>query len=127
MLEKYAGSIYQLLAPMLPPAWDKIALLGKVTDTSYEFVYYVHSKGSNGYQQCYAMAHEGRISGKQLSAAFDRLFEICLKARAEIEPGQRIWTNFTFLLNNVGDFSIDFGYGDYTAGVSDEWKAKYLV
>ena len=127
MLEKYAGSIYQLLAPVVPQGWEKLALLGKVTDTSYEFVYYVRCKDEDQYQQCFAMAREGKVSRRQILDAFGKLFDICRKARAEIEPGQKVWTNFTFLLNNDGDFSIDFGHGDYKAGVSDEWEAKYLI
>ena len=126
MLEAYINNFYGLLLTYLPSGWKKMAFLGRVKPGFYDFVFYVKEEGSDKYRQCFVLARDGVIDGAGLRKAFADIYELCLKAQRQMEEGQRIWRSFTLLLDNEGNFSIDYSYEEPAPGVPDAWKERYL-
>ena len=121
MLEKYAESLIAELTPFLPEKWERVVLHGSIEESSSDFIYY--TRIHNDYKSSLDYIREKKITMRQLSDVFERLWKICRLAQNSAEG--TVWRNFTFVVDNTGHFSIDYGYEE--AGVTSDWKEKYLV
>lgn len=127
MLEKHAQELYKLMAPIVGKPWVRIVLHGAVSASSYQFDFYFRRRAGEGYLKCYDVAPLDA-----LIPVFAGMARICRGAQSELRKSPEgasgdVWSGFTFVLTNDGDFRIHYEYGEQAAALDSAWRERYLV
>ena len=135
-MARKAEEIYQALAnqlnDLIPEQWEKVFLYVEDWDDS-STAYFFH----------YPPEGTGPVLSHDIPERFDmdpddsemkeyKLGETGLSLqRVFREEGKEPWTSFTFILEESGQFKVDYGYEDLSEvdprEQRDAWKARYGI
>lgn len=113
--------IFNRIQDLLPDEWEKVVFYAEYDQGSYLMKYYV-KLGTGDFTDCYDMG----ISPDTLDDIFETIDGM-------IEPEwnklKDKWSNMTMVIDQKGEFKVDFGYESFGSEYSkfqDEWSLKYL-
>lgn len=135
MFEEKLNEIYNKIAntlnEMIPELWKKIYMYGEVVDGAKEAYFYYYPEGENQPIYSQDIPKLFNISKTEyynvLLELVDNITELWEEFKNnDLEP----WTNLTFILENTGEFNIDYDYTDLSETDPIEqhtvWEYKYL-
>lgn len=120
------NSVFQqmgdVLVEILPIHWERVCLLGSISQSSYEFSFYVKVDGN--YQQCFELQSQFGISRTKVSESFAQLYQL-----TKLDETLLSCPSFTLTITNHGQFHLDYDYDQIEDIVERErcWRAKYLT
>ena len=115
-------NVAENLLKVLPKNWEKVYLYSQITESSYEFFFYVKINGV--FVQCFELEKDYGISKKHLRDVFKSLNIII---RPDYE--EKKWFVMSYFLTNTGKFDVDYEYEDYsekTFEYKQHWIKKYI-
>lgn len=135
MFEDKLNEIYNKIADtlneMIPELWGKIYMYGEVSEGAKEVYFYYYPEGSSKPVYSQDITKLFNISKteyyNELLQLIDNITELWEEFKStDLEP----WTNLTFVLENNGEFNIDYDYTDLSEADPIEqhtvWEYKYL-
>lgn len=119
------STVYQQISDeiikVLPNNWQKVCLFGTLSQSSYEFFFYV--KVNNEYVQCFSLENVSNIKRNEVSKVFRRLYDVLKSDKMVLSSN-----GFTFVMTADGKFHVDYEYNeiDNIIAYTNTWKKKYL-
>ena len=116
--------VYEALAPLLPPWWQKVILRAAYTEGSYSIQYYV--AGPDG-KPADCRSLPGTSEAQRLRT-FSAIHKILAEARRDL-AGKDRWSVLTMVFDQSGAFQTDFCYediGETFPAFLEAWERRYL-
>ena len=118
-----AESIYNELVKF-DVAWDKVVFYAEISKDNYMMEFYMPDKNGK-YVKCYNIDN---ITDEELNKAFEQIFNAVNPIWLNLDEKNQ-WSNLTFIVDNEGNFQINYDYTDLTENCYEyrkQWKNKYL-
>lgn len=116
--------IFDMIQPMLPEKWNKMALYVAYTSGSYSMkVYTADEKGI--YTDCFSVKG---INKAKLIKLFMDIDKVLAPVRDALEDNSK-WSVMTMLVDSKGKMKTEFDYSDISKtsiAYEQSWRDKYL-
>lgn len=123
IIEKKLEDIANLLLDVIPQEWERTIFFCEISKYSYLYKYWIQ-KEDGEIIDCYNVD----ISESDIDTAFDEVDDIVRPEWEKLTDNEK-WTNFTFIFDEEGQFTIDYDYTDLTECKYEYrilWEYKYL-
>lgn len=115
-MERQLNTLYNKLAQhinnMIPVEWDKIYLLGSVTeDKAYSSIFYFVESETQKTIRGYDIINKYSIPENIWKYLWQQMMDIVLEINnCFCKNGQESWNEMIFIIDKYGEFNIDFNY-----------------
>lgn len=116
--------IYEKIKAVIPNGSEKIVTFAAVSVTSYEIYFY--SFNGEKYEQCFALAEQGRLDGNELDVAFHEIARIIREAKEFREDKYNIAT-IIVTKSGVKMHTEYYEKDVHLYKVKKEWGKTYLA
>lgn len=121
----------EILNNLIPVPWKKIYLYAEVSDDSRQVFFYFYPEEKNVPIYSLDIIDKYNVEEQYFEELEDELYDVFTELWDVFErQKQEKWTNLTFILDNSGEFNIDYNYNDLAEADSYEqqiiWEYKYL-
>lgn len=130
-MEQIYGKIANLLNDLIPEDWDKVYMYGEALEDTGIVYFFYHSIGKDEYVYSHYIPEIADMPQYEYYKCLEQLVDNIRELQNEFRKnGQDVWTNLTLMLENTGEFKIDYDYTDLS-DVSDYkrqiiWEYKYI-
>lgn len=130
-MEELYQNAAEILNNMIPVPWKKIYLYAEVSEDSRQVIFYFYPEDKNVPIYSLDITNNFNVEEQYLDDLEDELYETFTELWDEFEKQkQEKWTNLTFILDNSGEFNIDYKYNDLSEVDSYEqqiiWEYKNM-
>jgi uncharacterized protein (TIGR01741 family) len=121
----------EILSNLIPVPWKKIYLYAEVSDDSRQVFFYFYPEDKNAPIYSLDIINKYNVEDQFFEELEDELYDVFTELWNLFEiQKQEKWTNLTFILDNSGEFNIDYNYNDWAEADSYEeqiiWEYTYL-
>lgn len=116
--------VFDIIQPVLPEDWKKMALFVGYTAGSYTMKYYTCDE-MGVYTDCF---NQKNINKAQLIKLFISIDKVVGAERKKLDEKNK-WSVMTMLVSKDGNMKTDFDYSDIsenTIAYEQKWKENYI-
>ncbi len=112
-MEDIYGKLANKINEMIPENWTKVLLYAQIsTEVSVVYFYY-YPENNNSPIYSLDIPRKFGINKATFNAVKYKIIELLKMLQEEFGKNkQPLWTNLTFILENTGEFKIDYNYDD---------------
>jgi uncharacterized protein (TIGR01741 family) len=101
------------IAGMMPDEWTKIYLYAEILSDSRTLYFFFQRASDNEIIHFLRIPDRYKVNERIFDRMHHEAIEIAVQLHDEFKANyEKVWTNFTFVLENTGKFSIKFNYTD---------------
>lgn len=117
-------TIFDMIQPMLPSSWNKMALYVGYTAGSYSMKFYT-ADAKGVYIDCFSIKGANKAALIKLFMSIDK---VLAPERNSLEANSK-WSVMTMIVDSKGGMKTEFDYTDISENAiayEQSWKEKYL-